>query len=37
MVASLQGAGDWNTPATIAQLRKLIGPKPAAASGTTAT
>ncbi|CAG4923072.1 unnamed protein product [Acidocella sp. C78] len=37
MVASLQGAGDWDTPATIARLRRLVGPKPAAAPPTTST
>lgn len=36
MVASLQGAGDWDRADVIAALRKLIGPK-AAAPATTAT
>ncbi len=37
MVASLQGAGDWDTPATIARLRRLVGPKSPAAPPTTST
>lgn len=37
MVASLQGAGDWNSNAVIARLRKLIGPKPPAAPKATST
>lgn len=37
MIASLQGAGDWNSEAVVKRLVKLIGPKPSAAPKTTAT
>lgn len=35
MIASLQGAGDWNSEAVVKKLIALVGPKPKAAAATT--
>lgn len=37
VVATLEGAGDWNNAATVAQVRKLIGPVVGRATVTTRT